>query len=74
MDASSVKCCADGRWAIIGEPGTDPCATPGQIAPEDVEILAPEIEIRDEPLISPKLMLVGGAVAITLIGLAFLAR
>lgn len=74
MDASSTKCCVDGRWAIVGQPGVDPCALPGQVILTPDEILAPELELEREPVITPMMMLAGGAVAITLIGLAFLAR
>lgn len=76
MDASQVKCCIDKKeWAAISDPSIDPCGLPGQQGPLTAEdILAPELEIEREPIITPKLMMIGGVVAITLLGLAFLAR
>lgn len=75
MEASQVKCCADQkRWAVVSG-GADPCGLPGQQGPlTSDDILAPELEIEREPILSPKLMLVGGVVVVTLLGLAFLAR
>lgn len=78
MDETQVKCCLDQRrWAILGSDGKDPCALPGQSGPilTSEDILAPELEFdRDEPLITPVMMVAGGAVFVTLIGLALLAR
>lgn len=78
MDETQVKCCLEQkRWALISVPGVDPCALPGQQGPilTAEDILAPELEFdRDAPLISPGMMIAGGAVFITLIGLAMLAR
>jgi len=76
MEIPQVKCCAEQkRWALVSGPGVDPCALPGQRGPLTSEdILAPELEFEREPVVTPKMMIAGGIVAVTLIGLAFLAR
>ena len=69
MDVTQVKCCSNQKqWA----PTCDLPEQQGPLTSED--ILAPELEIEREPIITPKLMVIGGVVAITLLGLAFLAR
>jgi hypothetical protein len=77
MDPAQTKCCVDQRqWTAISDPSADPCSLikgrQGPITSED--ILAPELEIEREPVITPKMMIAGGIVAVTLIGLALLAR
>jgi len=56
------------QWVTIGQP----VATSIPTTPE--EILAPELDIEREPLVTPQLMLVGGAVFVSLIVLTLIAR
>jgi len=77
MDPAQSKCCDDQReWRQITDPNVDPCSLikghQGVVTSED--ILAPELEVAREPIVTPKMMIAGGIVAVSLIALALLAR
>jgi len=73
LDISQVKCCVDRReWISVN----DTCGLlPGKEGPIRAEdILASDLEFEREPVVTPKMLIAGGFVAVTLIGLAILAR
>lgn len=76
MDESQVVCCLDQkRWTLVGPAGTNPCGLPGQTGSvtSAEDILATEIDTNVGPVVTPMMLVAGGVVFITLIGLTFVA-